>query len=1802
MIRAIAYMEDGSSFPSPVVTAEYTITGQIADVVFTPPSGTYATPQTVFLSCATTGVYFRYTLDGSEPNDSSSLYNTSGIYIAQNSSVVIKAKAYRQGWTSSTTATGVYNVRGISFSLSPIPGTYNNAQSVSVISLNPANANVVYSIDGSEPTIPYTGGINLNGGLTDNGIRTLRVKATLDTWAPTEVSQDYVFNTTAPSFNPPAGTYDSARLVSLGSSTSDAVIKYTINGDIPSETVGMTYNNIPISVTENMTIRAYAFKPGYITSMVVSATYAIGTVTPVVANPVFNPGTSSSYTPINVSLSTSTVNATIYYTTNGDDPTQLSTPYSQPIVVPYNTNMFIKARAYRESWIPSAIVSANYVVTGTVADVMFLPIGGTYQTAQNVQLTSQTEGAVIYYTTDGTMPNTSSPQYITAIPVPLNTTNMVITAKAFRSGWQNSQPVAQTYTITGQVVINDPVYSPNPGTYTSAQDVVIGTTNPAGAIIRYTTDGTDPTPTSNVYTVGSISLPMAATTTVKVRAYLANWEPSPIYTAVYTVTGQVMLPANMFNPISGTYQTPQTVHLTGNTIPAGALLRYTLNGGEPDVFSPAYDAVSGIAINGSAVLRVKGFLTGWIPSETSTATYTITGQVVFNAPIFSPAGGAYTAAQTVIVGSTTPANAIRRYTTDGTEPNTTSPIFSNDTPIPVTLGNVTTINVKAYMDDWTPSVTQTAVYNVTGQVLMTAPFFSPSPDMYTTPIEVSINTLTSPAGATVRYTIDGSDPNETSTPYTVPIQVAANQSITIRARAFEDGWLPSVINTGVYNVTGQVQITGTVFMPDPAVIYTTAQNVIISTNTNTLGAVVRYTTDGNEPGETSSVYDLPIPLGLNTVTEIKVKAFKTGWTSSPTYSAIYTITGQVNIAGVAITPVSGTYQTSQTVTTTGSLVPNDAVLRYTTDGTDPIASSPLFTPLTPQLNSTLNLKLRGFKDNWTPSAVISASYAFTGQVVLSTPMFTPGAGTYSTATSVTLNNVTVPAGATLRYTLNGVDPTLSSPAYTAAISLPMNASTTLKVRGFLTGWTESAVLSAVYNMTGSLDIAAPRFAPVEGTYTSAQSVSLGNSIILGTATPATGATIRYTTDGNDPTATSTVYNPAVPIAITTTTILKIKSFQTDWIPSPTYTANYEITGQVSLAGITLIPDPGIYQTEQVIEVAGTPYPSDADLRYTTDGSDPTVASSMFTQLNPPLGSTLNLKLRGFRTDWDPSPVLSAQYIFTGQVQIQEPVFVTDPSPIYTTAQNVVISTTTNTLGAAIRFTISTDGTEPNDPDETSPIYNQPIALGLNSVTVIKVKAFKTDWIPSPTYMAVYIITGTVDITGITFTPTAGTYTTQQTISTTGSIYPNGAELRYTDDGSNPTETSNLFTEFTHTLMNSSLNLKFRGFKANWTPSPVVSVNYLFTGQVVLSTPLFTPAAGTYTTQQSITVLPAQLPASGVTIRYTTNGTEPTANSPAYEEPIELAMARTTEVRLKGFADGWTPSVTASAIYIMTGTVATPIFSHPGNVTYGAGFKMGISCATPGATIRYTTDGSDVTSTSLVYGDSLSIGGLTHTWPFKAKAFKEDWIDSAQNSVVYTLLPSPISIWTEIFDTHIRVLWQLHSKNRDLIGFNVYRKRATDSTFPSTPLNAAPVMDMIGGDYYFDDYAIENNVQYHYQVTAVYPDGESPPSSTGSGQLTSPNLIISETSLAFPNPAETSATIRVVLTKSDNVQVAISIYDFAGKKIRTLSKANPNTNKVEIVWDLKNSTGKKVARGTYFANVVVSDSTSKHEKVIKIAVK
>ena len=125
-------------------------------------------------------------------------------------------------------------------------------------------------------------------------------------------------------------------------------------------------------------------------------------------------------------LACATEGASIYYTTDGTEPAASSTAYTAAI--PVNSSMTIKAIAVLGTSV-SSVASATYTIETSVATPTFTPAAGTYTSAQNVKINCATEGATIYYTTDGTEPTTSSTEYTAAITVSETATIKVLAVK-----------------------------------------------------------------------------------------------------------------------------------------------------------------------------------------------------------------------------------------------------------------------------------------------------------------------------------------------------------------------------------------------------------------------------------------------------------------------------------------------------------------------------------------------------------------------------------------------------------------------------------------------------------------------------------------------------------------------------------------------------------------------------------------------------------------------------------------------------------------------------------------------------------------------------------------------------------------------------------------------------------------------------------------------------------------------------------------------------------------------------------------------------------------------------------------------------------------------------------------------------------------------------------------------------------------------------------------------------------------------------------------------------------------------------
>jgi hypothetical protein len=116
-----------------------------------------------------------------------------------------------------------------------------------------------------------------------------------------------------------------------------------------------------------------------------------------------------------VSISSTTSGATIYYTNDGSIPTTASTQYVGPIVV--SESGHINAIAVADGYTDSGGISASYVIEPPTGAPTFSPKAGTYKGGQNVQISASTSDSTIYYTTDGTKPTVNSTIYNSPIAV-----------------------------------------------------------------------------------------------------------------------------------------------------------------------------------------------------------------------------------------------------------------------------------------------------------------------------------------------------------------------------------------------------------------------------------------------------------------------------------------------------------------------------------------------------------------------------------------------------------------------------------------------------------------------------------------------------------------------------------------------------------------------------------------------------------------------------------------------------------------------------------------------------------------------------------------------------------------------------------------------------------------------------------------------------------------------------------------------------------------------------------------------------------------------------------------------------------------------------------------------------------------------------------------------------------------------------------------------------------------------------------------------------------------------------------------
>jgi len=501
----------------------------------------------------------------------------------------------------------------------PVAGGYSTTQTVTVSTPTALAATIHYTTNGSTPTVSSPA-LHSTDSISVSSSETIKAIAVVNGYAAPSAVSTAVYTiaplAVAPSFSLASGTYNGAQTVTLSSSTPGAMIYYTTDGSAAATSATAVKYTTGITIYKTEVINAVTKASGYTTSAQASAMYDIAA--PPAAAPTFSPAAGTYNGSVSVTLSTSTPNAGIVYTTDGSNPVTSTSRiiYSGPIAVSKSETIIAFADAPGVT-VNSANATASYTINAAAAaPPTFSPAAGTYTAAQTVTIKTTTSSATIYYTTDGSNPATSTTAVKYTAPVTVAKTE-TLTAVAKATGLNNSLAATAAYTINHPAAAA-PTFSPAAGTYSGSVTVTLISSTPNATIV-YTTDGSNPaTSTAHITYSGPITVSKSETIiafadTPGVTVNSAN------ATASYTVTPAAAAPT--FSPAAGTYTTTQTVTLKSAT--SGATIYYTTDGSNPATSATAIKYSAPVTVSKTETLEAVAKAAAYVNSALATAVYTI---------------------------------------------------------------------------------------------------------------------------------------------------------------------------------------------------------------------------------------------------------------------------------------------------------------------------------------------------------------------------------------------------------------------------------------------------------------------------------------------------------------------------------------------------------------------------------------------------------------------------------------------------------------------------------------------------------------------------------------------------------------------------------------------------------------------------------------------------------------------------------------------------------------------------------------------------------------------------------------------------------------------------------------------------------------------------------------------------------------------------------------------------------------------------------------------------------------------------
>ena len=464
------------------------------------------------------------------------------------------------------------------------------------------------------------------------------------------------------------------------------------------------------------------------------------------------------------------------------------------------------------------------------------------------------------------------------------------------------QPDAKTVTITntgtGAVTLNQP----------TATDYDIGTLSTtslaAGAIATFTVQPKAGLAEGNYDETITITSSGDAETSVDAEFTVLPSKTVSVGMQSGTLTagmaGTVTFPVTTVNIANGSYT------VTVANLPEGVTVQGQVtidsNSGE---LTLAGDTSTEEGDTETLTLTIDGATSG---------VFTLTIAIKVATPTAVPAGGNVVSGDTIQLSTTTTGAQIR-YTLDSTEPTVSSTLYSDAARPAITGAAGTTVTLKAIaiMDDAEDSDILTATYTLLMATVATPQISSPAGTTVDSGTQITLTCATD--GATIYYTLDGSEPPSSATkaeynPSSKPaITGTGGATIVFKAYAIKDGMSDSQVLSRNYTITSPNAATPNIRIPNGVI----DPGTVIFLTTETTDAQIHYTTNGSDPTASSTLYTGPFRLTATGTHTIKAIAIKSGFTDSGiltrTYTILNTATGDVTITDSNVSTMASVIQT-----------------------------------------------------------------------------------------------------------------------------------------------------------------------------------------------------------------------------------------------------------------------------------------------------------------------------------------------------------------------------------------------------------------------------------------------------------------------------------------------------------------------------------------------------------------------------------------------------------------------------------------------------------------------------------------------------------------------------------------------------------------------------------------------------------------------------------------------------------------------------------------------------------------------------